>query len=132
MNKEKLEQLRAMKQELDTLCERYLRMPPAEEVGDTYGDYRTGHKVVKVIQGASAVRSIKLKEKITVKRAALEKEILKLEEFLDSVDDSQMRDILRLYYAEGLSQGEIGRRKGYSRSAIGYKIDSFWNNNIAN
>lgn len=126
MKREDLEQLRALKQELDTLCKTYLHLPPFKEVGDTYGDYKTGRKVVKVIHGTSIARSSKLKEKINIKKRELEKEILDLEDFLEAVPDAEIRDIFRLYYAEGLSQQEIGKAKGYSRQAIGYKIESFW------
>lgn len=129
MKREDLEQLRALKQELDTLRERYLRLPLSEEVGDTYGDYRTGRKVVKVMHGISTARNSELKEKINIKTKAVEKAIFELEDFLDAVPDAEIRDIFRLYYAEGLSQQEVGKAKGYSRQAIGYKIDSFWADN---
>jgi predicted DNA-binding protein YlxM (UPF0122 family) len=50
---------------------------------------------------------------------------LLLENYLEGIEDSEMRDILRLYFALGLTLEEIGRRKGYSRQAIGKKIDKF-------
>ena len=126
MNRKRLESLRALKQELDTLCNKYMKMPVMQEEADTYGDYSLGMKRTKVIRGQSDYRSKKLTEKIETKSKRLEKEVLRLEEFLDGVADSEMRDILRLYYAEGLSQEEIGRRKGYSRSAVATKIKNFF------
>ena len=129
MNRKKLESLRALKQELDTLCNKYMKMPKAQEEADTYGDYNFGAKRTKVVRGQSDYRSKKIADKITTKSQRLEKEILQLEEFLDTVKDSEIRDILRLYFAEGLSQEEIGKRKGYSRSAVATKIKNFFQQN---
>lgn len=127
MKRKDMEELRALREELDTLKTKYLRMPSSEHVGDTYGDYRSGRKVIKVAYGDSSERKDRLRDKIEKKAERIEEKIRQQEEFLEEVEDSTMRDILRLYYAEGMSQAEIGKRKGYSRSAIGAKIDRFWN-----
>ena len=129
MNRKKLESLRSLKQELDTLCNKYMKTPTYQEEADTYGDYSLGMKRTKIVRGQSDYRSKKIADRITNKSKKLEKEILQLEEFLDKVEDSEMRDILRLYYAEGLSQEEIGKRKGYSRSAVATKIKNFFERN---
>lgn len=126
MDRKKLESLRALRQELNTLEHKYMKMPHHEEVADTYGDYSIGMKRTKIIRGQSNYRSQKLAERISAKSKKIEREVLELEEYLDNLDDSEMRDILRLYFAEGLTQEEIGRRKGYSRSAIGDKIEKFF------
>lgn len=126
MNRKDMEQLRALRQELNTLNERYLHMPKSEEVADTYGDYRTGRKKRKVVRGYSSKRADNLKDKIDGKTNQLQAMIIELEEFLDSIESSEIRDIFRLYYVEGMTQEQIGDRKGYSRSAIGNKIDTFW------
>ena len=49
-----------------------------------------------------------------------------MENFLDSVDDAEMRELLRLRYQDGLSQEEVGERMGYSRQAIQKKEERFW------
>jgi DNA-directed RNA polymerase specialized sigma24 family protein len=125
MTREKLEQLRNMKQELDTLRRMYACMP-AEEVGDTYGDYTYGKKQIKVIHGYSTEKNKRLAYKIKRKTIALESEVEEMEDYLNSVESPEMRDILRLYYADGLSQEEIGSIKGYSRSAITRKLQNYW------
>lgn len=125
MRRQDLEQMRAMYQELSTLEKEYKRTP-AEEVGDTYGDYRTGHKIVKVMYGRSTKKKDKLRSKMNRKEAELCEALTKMETWLDEIDDSEIRDILRLYYAVGLTMDEIADRKGYERSSIGKKIDRFW------
>lgn len=126
ITKKRLEKLRALKQELNTLQYNYITMPTSEEVGDTAGDYRTGHKRIIKLQGASDEKYRELGDKIARKSQRLAGEIIALEEFLDEVDDSTMRDILRLYYAEGRTLEEVGALKGYTPSAIYYKIKNFF------
>lgn len=126
MKREDLEKLRQLKQELDTLITEYVTMPHSQEVGDTYGDYRTGHKVVKVMHGVSTIRSDRLRNKIERKQRQLEAEVSAMEDFLDNIDDTRLRDILRLYYAKGLTQEEIGKKKNYSRQRIQQLLDEFW------
>lgn len=126
MQRKELEDLRNLKLELDTLEGRYLRMPLSEEVGDTVKDYRTGKGIPVLLQGRSSYRHDKLEQKIEQKSEELRCRITGLETFLDGVEDSEMRNILRLYYAEGLPQKEIAKRCGYSRSAITRKIAKFF------
>lgn len=129
MKKAELEQLRALKQEVDTLESRYISLPKKEEVGDSYGDYRSGYKVIKIVQGHSTKKADDLAFKIRKKTEKLNEKINKMEVYLDTVDDAEMRDILRLYYAVGLTHEEIGEAKGYSREAITKKLDRYWKEN---
>ena len=52
------------------------------------------------------------------KEAELQDEIAKLEEWLEGVEDGLTYSILRLKLRNGLSDAEIGRELGYSRSRI--------------
>ena len=126
MSRKRLETIRSLRQELDTLEKKYIKTPKLEEVADTVGDYSLGIKRTLVIRGKSDYRSKELENKILTKQARLENEALLLENYLENVEDSEMRDILRLYFVLGMTQEEIGARKGYSRQAIGKKIDKFF------
>lgn len=126
MKRTELEQLRALKQELDTLESRYINMPKKEEVGDSYGDYRSGYKVIKIVQGHSTKKADDLAVRIRKKTETLNKKVNKMEDYLDTVEDSEMRDILRLYYAVGLTHEAIAELKGYSREGITKKIERYW------
>lgn len=125
MKRQDLEQMRAMYQELNTLQKEYNRTP-AEEVGDTYGDYRTGRKIVKVMYGKSTKKKDRLRSKMRRKEEEICEALTQMEAWLDEIEDSEIRDILRLYYAVGLTLDEIAERKGYERSSIGKKMDRFW------
>lgn len=127
MERKDFEQLRALRQELDTIEEKLARIPKRESVGDTYGDYRTGQKKIKVLQGTSSKRHDNLAERYRTTALRLKEKILTAEDELEKIEDPVIRDIFRLYYEDGLTEEEVADKKGYSRSAISTKINDFWN-----
>lgn len=126
MKRKELEELKALHQEIETLEHRYLNTPRTEAVGDTYSDYSHGFKQIRVLQGVSTKKSEAIKNRLEHKCEALLLRVEAMEAWLDSVEDSEMRDILRLYYANDLSQEEVARQKGYTRSGIATKLERFW------
>lgn len=120
------ERLRALKQELDTIEKRISKTPSTELLGDTYSDYRTGHKHTRVLQGYSSERKQRLEAKYEAIAENLGRKIEETEEALATIDDPVIRDIFRLYYQEGLSEEVIANRKGYSRPRISQMINDFW------
>lgn len=60
---------------------------------------------------------------------ALEMDLLemtnKVQEYINSVDDSTMRRILTMKYIDRMTQEQIGKIIGYDRSSIAKKIDMF-------
>lgn len=125
MKRRDLEEMRLLGQELVTLREEYLKAKP-EEVGDTYGDYRSGKKVIKVMYGYSSAKRKRLERRVSRKADELCEKLLEMEAWIDGIEEAEIRDILRLYYAVGMTQEQIADRKGYERSSISKKIDRFW------
>lgn len=70
--------------------------------------------------------SERIKKKKAEKVAELESLLFSLECFIQSQEDPELRDILRLYYEEGLTQTTIALKLGYSRQAIGMKLKRFF------
>lgn len=126
MKRKDLEDCRALVQELNTLEKEYLGAKDGEDIGDTYGDYRSGFKVTKVMYGKSSKKAEKLQEKILAKADKLREKIYEIETWLDGIEDPFMRDVIRLYYVCGETEIEIGKRKNYSNSRISQKIEKFW------
>lgn len=120
------ERLRALKQELDTIEKRIRRTPNTELLGDTYGDYRTGYKHIRMIHGKSNDRKRRLEERYETKAGELAARIEQTEEAMEQIDDPVIRDIFRLYYQEGLSEHAVAEKKGYSRARISQLINEFW------
>ena len=127
MTRDDLEQLRAMRAEIRSLSISMLR-PQRRYATDYYKDYRKGFPVVKPLEGVEdeSVVVCRMERKLKAKQRRLAQMVSKIEEWLDSVDDSETRAILRLYYAQGYSQADIADKLGYSRSAIAMKLKAFW------
>lgn len=121
------ERLRMLRQELKTIEDRLSKIPKSEYVGDTYGDYRSGQKITKVLQGESSKRHDDLAKRYEAKAEQLKEKIHDTEDALEQIEDPVIRDIFRLYYQEGLTEKEVAKRKGYSRARISQIINNFWN-----
>lgn len=128
MTKDELKQLRKLIAEKEDLEKRMRRQAfkPSEEVADTAKDYRTGFGKTIVIRGYGDEAWKKLRDKWYVKLVNVSYKIQQMENFLDSVEDAELREILRLRYQDGKSQEEVGELLGYSREAIAKKEERFW------
>ena len=51
-----------------------------------------------------------------------------LENWLDSVSDPLLRNILRLQYVEGFTQARIADELGYSKRSVERILQKFWEN----
>lgn len=127
MTKKRLKRMRSLISEARHLQE-MLDQPAktTEYVGDTAKDYRTGKPHSITITGYGQQDYPELKERYYQKLRDIQREIAFLEGFLDQVEDPQTRDILRLYYVNGLTQEQIAEELGYARSAIAMKLHRFW------
>lgn len=128
MNKNELKQLRKLIAEKNDLEKRIQNQTfrPKEEVADTVKDYRTGFGKTVVIRGYGSAEWQKVRDKWYSKLLSISNRIQDMENFLDSVEDAELRQILRLRYQDGLSQEEVGEIMGYSRQAIQKKEERFW------
>lgn len=91
---------------------------------DFYKDYRTGKGIPKSVVGfVFDEREIHAREqKIKLRLKQLESVIKNAEEEIDSVEDSELRSILRLYYIEGETQENIGKILHIERSSVSKKL----------
>lgn len=130
MTKERMKKLRALIKEAGHLQCQYddLICFPKEQVADTYNDYRTGYPHAKPVSGHGDSAYPALRQKLDRKLRAMQAEIMSLESWLDSVEDPEVRDILRLLYIEGLTQEQAADELGYARETVSRKLKNFWNN----
>ena len=68
----------------------------------------------------------KLRQRLYEKLGRIQAERMMLENWLDSVQDPELRDILRLQYINGLTQEEIADEFGYSVITIKRRLRKFW------
>ena len=131
MTKGRLKKLRALAREAEHLQCQYddLVCFPKELVADTYNDYGTGHPHVKLASGPGDAAYPALRQKLYGKLREIQAEVAFLEGWLDSVEDPEMRDILRLLYAGGLTQEQAAEELGYSVITIKRRLKAFWEKN---
>lgn len=129
MTKHELQQMKKLKSEIKDLQERIDRnkFNPKNEVADTVKDYRTGQGKTIVIQGYGNEEWKRLQMKYTQRLGDITRRVLLCEIFLDKVKDSEMRQILRYRYEDGMTHAEVGEKMGYSRETIQKKEWRFWN-----
>ena len=126
MTKAELEQLRSLKSEIRHLNEELLNLPTVtDSVKGSMVEFPYIEQTV-VIKGIDETAAVRLRRKVERKCEELQEQMLFMEEWLDGVQDSETRDILRMKYRNGLSDNQIGMELGYTRSAIAMKIQRFF------
>lgn len=122
-----MEQCRSLRYEIASI-ESAMRSPRSTVVAVFYKDYRTGKGVPKsrqeVDHGEEELRI--LKGSLSICKRKLAKRLLQAEKFIEGVEDTEMRTILRMYYLSNASQKEIGDMMHYSQTAISTKLSVFW------
>lgn len=128
MTRERLKQLRALLKESEHLEEEIKTLPftSGGYVGDSVNNYSTGFPKPFLIQGYSTQKYDRLKETLQKKLREIQKEIAELEDWLEHIEDAELRDILRLQYVNGLTQEQIADELGYARETISRKLKDFW------
>ncbi|MCQ4638603.1 helix-turn-helix domain-containing protein [Anaerovorax odorimutans] len=128
MTKDRLKQLRALMKEAEHLEEQIRDLPfkAGPYVADSAKDYRTGFPRTITIRGYSAEGYYRLKRRLQEKLRQIQDEIAELELWLDGVEDSQLRDILRLIYVNGLTQEQVAEELGISTRTVQRKIEKIF------
>ena len=123
MTKQRLEQFHRLRQEVATL-ERCIEDAPngTERVTDAVQGSHSGfpynkHKITIEGSGESLVMR-RLKKRLGEKKARLAEELDAIMEYIDSLEDSVVRQIVTLRYVEGLAVCEVAGLVGYSERQI--------------
>ena len=128
MTKDELKNLRKLRKEREDL-ERRIRhhtFSPKEELADTVKDYRTGYGKTIIIRGYGDTNWAKLQDQYRRKEGDIARKIMQMEKFLDTVQDPEMRTILRMRYEDGMTHEQIGKMLGWSQQAVEKKERRFW------
>lgn len=127
MTKAEMEQIKTIPSEIDAIKDT-LNNPKMEYVNVYYKDYRTGKGIPKSRSEYDYDHKEwnKLKRKLRRKIEILGRLVVKAEKFIETIDDAEMRTILRQYYINGRTQEAIGKQLGYDDSTISKKLDVFW------
>jgi DNA-directed RNA polymerase specialized sigma subunit len=125
--KKDLEQLISIRFEVEHLSSEIINLKTrviADSVEGSSPEFPyTKHRIM--IGGIDTGRLEKLRTKLETKLDELQDILLRTEESIESIKDSEMRNILRQYYRNGLTQKQIGDELGYERSTVCRKIKEF-------
>lgn len=127
MTKKEMEQCRSLPKEIASI-ESAMRHPKSAVVVVFYKDYRTGRGIPKTKAeedgGDEEIRI--LKKQLQAYRRKLAKQLVRAEKFIESVESSELRTILRMYYITGMSQEKIGEEMYYSQGRVSQILNEFW------
>lgn len=128
MTKERLKKLKKLQKEAEQLEEQIKQLPfqTGDYVADTAKDYSHGFPRTIKIEGYSTEKYDRYKRKLQNKLHKINDEVIELEEWLDNVDDPEVRAILRMQYAQGLSHEQIADTLKCARETVTRKIKKFW------
>lgn len=127
MTRTEMEQLKSIPDEIKAI-EESLKNPRMEYVNVYYKDYRTGKGIPKSRSEYDYDHQewYRLKKKLRQKIEKLRRLVIEAEFFLTSIEDSEIRTILRMYYINGQTQDQIAAQLNCERSTISKKLDRFW------
>ncbi len=125
MTKEQLEKMRALRTEIKLLEADLYNLPQTKDsVTGSMTEYPYIQTTIQ-IAGTDEAAGEALKKKIARRLAQLRRELTELEEWLNNIEDPEMRVILRMYYGLGKTQEAIGKEIGYNRETVCRKIRKF-------
>lgn len=124
MSEKELSQYYWLKQEVKQLEDRILEF--GDGVGAIkYKDVITTHGVSTSIQEKKAELISKL---IEARLSALEK-YLEIERYIEKVEDSEIRQIMRYRFLDLMNWNEIGEKMNYDRTTIAKKVRQYISHN---
>ena len=127
MTKAELEQLRFLKSEIRLLEEEIYTMKLPMTIDSVTGSDSefpyTKHKIT--IRGIDTSKLEKMNMRLVKKVAELVKEMDKLNTYIDSIVDSEIRQIMIMRYRNGCTWRQIGFKLGYDQSTVRKKHDIF-------
>jgi len=123
-------EIKSQKRRLDIIQRRMARED--KTVGDTVKDYRSGKGIPVLIQGipeddfTDPVLEKVLSNELAANIRQLDEEAVKVEQFIQSVDDPQMRELLRSRFIDCKRWFEVGNDNHLSQDHARKKIREFF------
>lgn len=131
MTRQEMEQCKSLRQEIKSI-EEAMKSPKSTLVNVFYKDYRTGVGIPKSkMEWDSGEDNIRILEgNLKGCKRKLLRQLNKAEKFIETVENSETRTILRKYYITGMSQEEIADDMHYTQGRISQILNAFWMSQI--
>ena len=130
MTKERLEAYRSNKDEIKELKYKLAHLGEGDSLvdNDVVFDYRTGYPQPQAVVGVDWDEYDRLKKLYWNRLNKLHEECVEVEQWIDGIQNGQMRRIFRMRYIEGMTQKKISKAVHLDQSRISRKIDDFLKN----
>lgn len=133
MDKEELMQYRKLKREaenlakrIDKLCDRDILVVAGKVKASSKEFPYTEHRVdVQMFDPAVASRVDRLMRIYQERRKRVEESLLRIEEYIDSIPDTELRQIFQMRFIDGMKQDVIAAEMGWERSSVSKKITAY-------
>lgn len=135
MNKKRLRQYRALIRERPKIEKQLKRLyEQLDNVPEVMGKVTKSSKDFPYIEEHVTVRmdepeeSTRIKERIRIQEAKLDfvkKDIVAIEQFIASIQDSTDRQIFEMYFIDGEKQADVADEVGYAQGRISQRIAKY-------
>lgn len=125
VTREKLESYKSMKEEIAELKTKLANLGENVVESDVILDYRSGQGIPKTIVGADMDKYWRLHAVYSERIRALELECKTVEEFVETIENSQCRRIFRMIYIDGMTQAAVSKIMHIDRSVISRRIKKY-------
>lgn len=127
MKREQLEDYRSKKGEIKELEYRLQHLGEGDSMvgNDVIFDYRSGFPIPQSVVGTDWDKVTRTENRCKSRIQKLKTECDEIEQFVEDIEDSVMRRIIRMYFIDGMSQENVAKSVGYSRGRVSQKINDF-------
>lgn len=128
MNKENLESYISKRDEIIELYHKINTLGKGDGMidNDVILNYQSGYPVPQAVVGYDWKKFYDMKKMYEKRISKLKEECDSMEQYIESIEDSFMRRIMRMRYLDGKTQKEIGQAVHMDRSTVSKKIDDFF------
>ncbi len=128
VTREQLEQYRSKKEEIRELEYKLQHLGEGDSMigNSTIFDYRSGYPQPQTVVGVDWKKYDNAKNRYCNRIKTLQSECDETEQFVESISDSLVRRIFRMYYIDGISQEHVAKAVHASQSLVSKKISDFF------
>lgn len=127
MTRQDMDECRFLPQEINSI-KSAMKSPRVKDVAVFYKDYRTGKGIPKTkIENDGGEEDLKiLRANLKACNRRLAKQLKEAEQFIQEIENAEVRTIFRMYYLAGMTQEQIGEALHCGQSRISQIINAFW------
>lgn len=125
-HKKNKDRLKRIDEKIEELCGREVQVVSGKVTGSSkdfpYTEVRTSVQMYEPYENDRINKRIREYE---AERLVLLQEVEEVDQYIEAIKDSEVREIFENLYQEGISQRNVGKKVGYSQGRISQIVDDF-------